>query len=143
VVGAGEDADRVVRENLAQDLAHALAGVALDALGAGQQRRVRRQAEGGEFFRLRADRHGGHGEDHQRHAERLAVIGGGADVFRQRDVDVRYFGLRWSRLMPSTHLFDGNEHDRLEFRREQFGQRGAERAGTENGCGGEWGLHGE
>ena len=46
-----------------------------------------RQAERGEFFRLRADADGGHGEDDERHGKRLAVVGGGADV--RREIEVR------------------------------------------------------
>ena len=83
-------------------------------------------------------RDGGHGEDDQRHGERLAVVDGGADVCARVELSVRYFGFRWSRLMPSTHsCFDGNEQDGFEFGGEQFRERGSKGAGAEDGGGGD------
>ena len=82
MVGSCEDANGVAGEYLAQNLAHAHAGVVFDALGTGKQGCRFGQPEGGKFSGLGANACGGHGEDDQREGKRFAVIAERHDLYK-------------------------------------------------------------
>jgi hypothetical protein len=123
VVGTGEDADRVVREDIAQDLAHALAGVALDALWrrtaaawtqAGRGRRVFRPPAGSPTVGTAKITSG------MPSASRWSVVARTCSG----ELDIREVFRIAVITVDAVHavLFDGDEQDRLKFRREQFGK---------------------
>ena len=140
VVGAGEHGDGIGGEDLAEDLAHPLAGVPLDALGAGNQHGGDGQSQRGEVAGGLAGGGGGHAEEEQRLFQGVGEPGGGADVAGEDDLRkvARVAVAGVDRLRHGGIAAD--QQQIVQSRREQHGERGAEGAGAEDGGGGERGV---